>query len=85
MIIFVSSELETLKIELELKGYTVITNACDTQCDAIICDLKNRGLEKLNLTNSLKREGTVIIDSGFKNINEIENILNNRVFSAWLD
>ncbi len=36
----------------------------------------------LNMQNNIKREGTLIIDSGSKTIDEIEYILCNRVYSS---
>ena len=81
MIICVSKELKNLKEELISRGYTVIESN-NVPCDVIICDLKNEGLANINTQNNLKREGTLIIDSGSKNIDEIEYILNNRTYSA---
>jgi hypothetical protein len=34
------------------------------------------------MQNNIRREGTLIIDSGSKTIDEIEYILSNRVYSA---
>ena len=81
MIIFVSSELGYIRDELSKRGYTVIQNNAGVQCDAIICNLKNGGLMNSSMENNIKREGTLIIDSGYKSIDEIEYILNNRVYS----
>lgn len=81
MTICVSSELENIKQELIDRGYNVICNA-NIPCDAIICNLKNGGLLNLNVQGNVKREGTLIIDSGSKNIEEIEYILNNRIYSS---
>jgi len=84
MIICVASELEYVKEELEKRGYTVVSKLSEKPCNAIICNLKNNGLINYNLQNSMKTEGTLIIDSGCKTIDEIEYILNNRVYSSLL-
>lgn len=83
MVICVSQELQCLQEELVKRGYTVINNRDNNvYCEAIICNLKNGGLLNLNMQNNLKREGTLIIDSGSKTIDEIEYILCNRVYSS---
>ena len=83
MIVYISEELNYLKEQLIEKGYQVTTSSDDGLiCDAVICNLKNGGLTSLNMQNNIKREGTLIIDIGSKNIDEIEYILNNRVYSA---
>ncbi|WP_291632517.1 YkuS family protein [Clostridium sp.] len=83
MVICISQELQYLQDELIKRGYTVINNRDNnTYCDAIICNLKDGGLINLNMQNNIKREGTLIIDSGSKNIDEIEDILTNRVYSS---
>lgn len=81
MKICVCSELEYIKEELEKRGYDVDTEKNNLLYDAIICNLKNGGLINLNMNNSIRREGTLIIDCGSKTIEEIEYILNNRVYS----
>jgi hypothetical protein len=81
MKICVSNNLENIKDELDKRGYNVV-DSITTPCDVIICDLKNGGLVNLNAQSNFKREGTLIIDSGSKNIEEIEYILNNRVYSS---
>lgn len=81
MNICVSNELQYIKSELENRGYNVVNNT-NVPCDAIICDLKNGGLMNLNVQSNVKREGTLIIDCGCKSIDEIEYILNNRVYSS---
>jgi hypothetical protein len=81
MIIYVSAELEYIKTELLNRGYNVIENN-NTICDVIICNLKNDGLLSLNLQNNTRREGTLIIDAGSKTVEQIEYILNNRVYSS---
>ena len=83
MVICISQELEYLQEELAKRGYTVINNRDNNvSCDAIICKLKDGGLKSLNMQNNIKREGTLIIDSGSKTIDEIEYILCNRVYSS---
>ena len=83
MVICVSHELEYIQDELIKRGYTVINNRDNnTSCEAIICNLKNGGLANLNKQNNIKREGTLIIDSGSKSIDEIEYILSNRVYTT---
>ena len=83
MVICVSQELEYIQDELIKRGYTVINNRDNnTSCEAIICNLKNGGLANLNKQNNIKREGTLIIDSGSKSIDEIEYILSNRVYTT---
>lgn len=84
MTICVANELEYIKIELEKRGYTVINKLSESTCNAIICNLKNGGLINYNLQNSIKTQGTLIIDSGCKTIDEIEYILNNRVYSSLI-
>jgi hypothetical protein len=82
MTICVANELEYVKEELEKRGYIIISKLSEAPCNAIICNLKNGGLTNYNLQNSNKTEGTLIIDSGCKTIDEIEYILNNRVYSS---
>lgn len=83
MVICISQELVYLQDELIKRGYTVINNRDNnTYCDAIICKLKEGGLINLNIQNNIQREGTLIIDSGSKTIEEIEYILCNRVYSS---
>jgi hypothetical protein len=81
MTICVSNELQYISEELSNRGYFVVNNT-NVPCDAIICNLKNGGLVNLNVQSNAKREGTLIIDSGSKSIDEIEYILNNRVYSS---
>ena len=84
MTICVSEELEYIREELGKRGYTIVKSVDNVICDAIICNLKNGGLMNSNVQNNIKRDGTLIIDSGCKTIDEIEYILNNRVYSALL-
>ncbi len=81
MTICVSDELDYIREELINRGYNVVSNT-SAPCDVIICNLKNGGLINLSIQNSVRREGTLIIDSGSKSIDEIEYILNNRVYSS---
>lgn len=81
MIICVSEELDYIKLELMNRGYSIVSNT-NAPCDVIICNLKNGGLINLNVQSNVRREGTLIIDSGSKSIDEIEYILNNRVYSS---
>ncbi|MBL4938409.1 YkuS family protein [Clostridium sp. YIM B02515] len=81
MTICISEELDNIKEELINRGYNVVNDA-NISCDVIICNLKNGGLVNLNVQGNIKREGTLVIDSGSKNIDEIEYILNNRVYSS---
>jgi hypothetical protein len=81
MTICVSEELQYIKNELINRGYNVVSNN-SMPCDVIICNLKNGGLIELNPQGSFRREGTLIIDCGSKNIEEIEYIINNRVYST---
>lgn len=81
MKIYVCSDLQDIKEELEKRGYDVDNDKSNILYDAIICNLKNGGLTNLNMNNIIRREGTLIIDSGSKTIEEIEYILNNRVYS----
>ena len=62
MTICVAIELEYVKLELEKRGYTVISKLSEAPCNAIICNLKNNGLLNYNLQNSIKTEGRLIID-----------------------
>ncbi len=79
MRIYVFEGLEDLKCELESKGYTILSDYT-TPCDAIICDLKNCDINKINIGN--KTEGTLIVDCGSKSAEELDYILNNRCYSS---
>jgi len=82
MVICISKELHYMQEELVKRGYTVINNRDNnTSCDVIICNLKDGGLINLNMQNNIRSEGTLIIDSGSRTIDEIENIMCNRVDS----
>jgi len=82
MNICVSEELNEIKDELINRGYSIISNINNMPCDAIICNLKDGGLMNINTQNNIKLEGTLIIDCGSKTVDEIEYILNNRIYSA---
>jgi hypothetical protein len=82
MNICVSDELKDIKSELINRGYSISNNLNNMPCDAIICNLKDGGLLNINSQNNIKREGTLIIDCGSKTVDEIEYILNNRLYSA---
>jgi hypothetical protein len=81
MTICVSDELSYIKEELINRGYNIVSTT-SAPCEVIICNLKNGGLINLNVQSNFRREGTLIIDSGSKSIDEIEYILNNRVYSS---
>ncbi len=80
MIIYVSSELKKIKSELINRGYKVMENS--KLSDIIICDLKNEGIFSQNIVSNSRSEGTLIIHAGSKSIEEIENIINNRIYSS---
>ncbi|MDP4146753.1 MAG: YkuS family protein [Bacillota bacterium] len=82
MVVCVSDELKQIKDELLKRGYNVVNTQRTVLCDAVICNLKNGGLTNIILENNIKTEGTLIIDSASKSIEEIEYILNNRVYSS---
>lgn len=84
MKIYVSDDLYYIKEQLRNRGYSVMNESNNVPWDAIICNLKNGGLTNLNMNNSIRREGTLIIDSGSKSVDEIEYILNNRIYSNLL-
>lgn len=82
MNVYVSSGLDNIKENLRVKGYKILNSISDDQCDAIICNLKNGGLVDIQKDNCLKKEGTLIIDSGSRSADEIESILINRSYSS---
>lgn len=82
MTICVCNNLDYIQNELSKRGYKIINENSSEPCDAIICNLKYGGIASLNIQSSVRREGTLIIDSGSKTIDEIEYILNNRVYSS---
>lgn len=83
MNIYVSEDLEYIRQELKIRGYNIIDDNKEP-CDVIICNLKNEGLTDVNMQSNVKKEGTLIIDSSFKTVDEIEYILNSRVYSSFL-
>lgn len=82
MKVYVSDNLKYIKDELSKRGYSIDDNKSHEPYDAIICNIKNGGLSSINLQGNIRNEGTLIIDSGSKTIDEIENILNSRVYSS---
>lgn len=78
MNIYVSDELSTLKQQLINHGYTLINNNYNDTCDVIIIDLKKDGIKNINAQN-LKKHCTLIIDSGAKKFDEIEQIISSRL------
>jgi hypothetical protein len=81
MNIYVSPELITIKYELKNKGYNIIDEGM-IPCDAIICNLKECSISSFNMQNSLKREGTLIIDCGSKSVDDLDYILSNRSYTS---
>jgi len=82
MNICVSEELNEIKNELISRGYSIVSEINNIPCDAIICNLKDEGLLSISSQPSIKLEGTLIIDCGSKTVDEIEYIINNRIYSA---
>lgn len=82
MKIYISPEYKDIKNQLEDKGYEIIEENSNIICDAIICNLKMGELKKVNLLTNVKNEGTLIIDLGNKSADEIECIINNKVYSS---
>lgn len=82
MKIYVSKELLEIKMQLREKGYEIIEEDSESVCDAIICNLKMGGLKNLNMMKNIKSEGTLIIDSGKKTVEELENIISNKVYNG---
>ncbi|KAJ50025.1 hypothetical protein BD780_003829 [Clostridium tetanomorphum] len=82
MTVCVSEELEYIREELKKRGYKVIDTLENDSCDAVICNLKDGGLLKLSMKNTINRDGTLIVDAGSKSIDEIEYILNNRTYNS---
>lgn len=84
MKIYVSSRLEEVGNELKKRGYDVISEE-NNNVDAIICNLKDGDLNKININSNIKLSKTVIIDCGSKKIDDIEYILNNRICSSVIN
>lgn len=82
MKICISDELKYVKNELKKRGYEIISWNSKENCDALICNLKNVGLTNMVHENNIKKEGMLIIDIGSKTIDEIEYILNNRLYTS---
>ncbi|MDD3223114.1 MAG: YkuS family protein [Clostridium sp.] len=82
MKICIPDELNNIKKQLEDRGYEIVSFKSKEKCDAVICDLKNGGLSNLNGENNIKKDGMLIIDIGSRNIDEIENILKNRLYTS---
>lgn len=76
MKIYITENLSYLRQGLSDRGFEIINNSQDGY-DAAICNLKDINLTELNYKNN-RADGTLIIDSGSKNINDIENILTNK-------
>ena len=83
MLVCIPRELENITSELQQKGYTITTES-NIPCDAIICRLKDISTAEINIQSYIKREGTLIIDVGSKNSEEIEYILNTRVYTSLM-
>ena len=77
MIIFISSKYKKLRNDLIKRGYEIIEKDEDKICDAILCDIKSGGLNE-TVSNKIRNEGTLIIDTGSKTADDIEYILNSR-------
>lgn len=80
MNIFISNDLKELRGKLIEKGHNIVS--CNDVYDAIICNLKETDLSQLRMSNNHKSDGILIIDSGSKNVDDIENILINRSYSS---
>lgn len=80
MKIYVQEDKNKLKENLSQRGYTLVNNESEP-CDAIICDLKRKGLGHIVKNIPGSNTGTLIIDSGSKSVDDIENILNNKIYS----
>lgn len=79
MVICISSNLKFIGNDLKERGYIVVEELNGNDPDAIICNIKDGELTEIISASSLKREGIIIIDYGSKSIDDIENILNNRI------
>ncbi|WP_125154219.1 hypothetical protein [Clostridium rectalis] len=85
MILCISEEFEEIRGELLSRGYKLINSLDNENCDAILCDLKNGGLVKLtDQQSSFKVNGKLIIDIGSKNVDDIEYILNNKMYNSLI-
>lgn len=76
MKIYITENLSILREQLYNRGFEIINNSQEGY-DAAICNLKDINFTELNYKNN-KVDGPLIIDSGSKNIDDIENILTNK-------
>lgn len=76
MKLYISTELSKLKEQLGTRGFEIVDSSQDCY-DAAICNLKDINFSELNF-NKDKFDCILIIDSGSKNIDDIENILMNK-------
>lgn len=76
MKIYLTPELNYLKDDLETLGHTVV-NSNIRNIEAVICDLKNQQNREVDILNNIynRNNDILVIDSGSKSINDIENIL----------
>lgn len=76
MKIYLTPELNYLKDDLETLGHTVV-NSNIKNIEAVICDLKNQQNKEEDILNNIyyRNNDILVIDSGSKSINDIENIL----------
>ncbi|MBU5592400.1 YkuS family protein [Clostridium sp. MSJ-4] len=80
MKVYVSGNLESIKSSLIDKGYEVV-NEINEGCEAIICDIKNSDISSLNINKYKGINGVLVIDYGSKNVEDIDNIINDRNFN----
>lgn len=76
MKIYITENLSDLREQLFNRGFEIVNNSQEGY-DAVICNLKDINFTELNYKNN-KVDGTLIIDSGSKKIEDIENILTNK-------
>lgn len=76
MKIYLTPKLNYLKDDLETLGHTVV-NSNIRNIEAVICDLKNQQNREVDILNNIynRNNDILVIDSGSKSINDIENIL----------
>ncbi|SFB32119.1 YkuS family protein [Clostridium frigidicarnis] len=76
MKIYLTPKLNYLKDDLETLGHTVV-NSNIRNIEAVICDLKNQKNREEDILNNIynRNNDILVIDSGSKSINDIENIL----------
>lgn len=80
MLIWVDDNLDILKNELLKKGYGIASKEEKCLCDVVISDVKNGQVFNLNGNINIKKDSALIIDSSYKTIDEIENIISNRSY-----